>query len=311
MPATKQERVRTYARTLFPYPWRRFMGRRTVRRRVQGVDLYLPWSHLLPDYARSKPSYGQNLVELAAGLAARASEPQSPLRILDIGANIGDSTLQLIARTDARVLCVEGDPYWAGYLRMNVGGNPRVTVEEVLLTASDGDWSASAPVREHGTTRFVQDTVRLGALPAVSARELRARNPEFERIRLIKSDTDGFDPVLVPAAATAWRDAGPVLFFEFDPILARAADGRDPNQVWTALADLGYSRLAIWDNGGDRLGQLDIADAAEQARTLEPRPVEYGYYFWDVAACRADDESAIAVFDELVPERFSVHGTWR
>jgi FkbM family methyltransferase len=287
------------------------MGRRTVRRRVQGVDLYLPWSHLLPDYARSKPSYGQNLVELAAGLAARASEPQSPLRILDIGANIGDSTLQLIARTDARVLCVEGDPYWAGYLRMNVGGNPRVTVEEVLLTASDGDWSASAPVREHGTTRFVQDTVRLGALPAVSARELRARNPEFERIRLIKSDTDGFDPVLVPAAATAWRDAGPVLFFEFDPILARAADGRDPNQVWTALADLGYSRLAIWDNGGDRLGQLDIADAAEQARTLEPRPVEYGYYFWDVAACRADDESAIAVFDELVPERFSVHGTWR
>jgi FkbM family methyltransferase len=308
VPATKQERIRTYARTVFPYPWRRFMGQRTVRRTVQGVELYLPWSHLLPDYARSKPTYGQNLVELAAGLAARAD---APLRVVDVGANIGDSTLQIIARTGARVLCVEGDPYWAKYLRMNVGGQSGVTVEEVLLTAAQGDWSASAPVREHGTTRFVQDTGRLGALPAVSAGELRARNPEFESIRLIKSDTDGFDPVLVPAAASAWRDCGPVLFFEFDPILARAADNRDPSLIWSALAELGYSRLAIWDNGGDPLGQLDIGEAAAQARTLEPRPVEHGYYFWDVAACRADDDDAIAVFDALVPEPFSVRGTWR
>jgi hypothetical protein len=116
--------------------------------------------------------------------------------------------------------------------------------------------------------------------------------------------------VLVPALARAWQDCAPVLFFEFDPALARAT-GADPNELWAALAELGYDRLAIWDNAGDPLGQLPVAEAAEQARTLEPKPIQYGYHFWDVAACRHDDAAGRAVFDDLVPDPFSVHGIWR
>jgi FkbM family methyltransferase len=307
VPATRVQTTRVFLQMMLP--WRRMFGKRTVRRHVQGVELLLPWSHMLPDYARTWPAYGQNLVALAAGLSERADS--QPIQVMDIGANVGDSALQIIARTGASVLCVEGDPYWAGYLRRNVGGNPKATIEEVLLTGEAGEWAAASPVRDHGTTRFVQDDGIRGALPAVSAGELRARHPEFNQLRLIKCDTDGYDPVLVPAAASAWRDVGPVVFFEFDPILARAADQRDPNLIWAVLGELGYTKLAIWDNGGDVLGQLDIADAAEQAGTLEPRPVQLGYHFWDVAACRDDDEAARAVFDELMPERFSVTGTWR
>jgi FkbM family methyltransferase len=292
-------------------PWRRLMGSRTVRRHVQGVDLLLPWSHMLPDYARTWPRYGQNLVALAAGLSDGAGADAAPMQVMDIGANIGDSALQIVARTGAKVLCVEGDPYWAGYLRRNVGGNPNVAVEEALLTGADGDWNSSSPVRVNGTTHFVQDEQKLGALPTLSADALRAKHPDFDKVRLIKCDTDGFDPVLVPAAAAAWRDVGPILFFEFDPILCRAADQRDPNAVWAALAELGYTRLAIWDNVGDPVGQLDIADAATQAAVLEPRPVELGYHFWDVAACRADDAAAIAVFDRLVPARVPAARPWR
>jgi FkbM family methyltransferase len=225
--------------------------------------------------------------------------------VLDVGANVGDSALQILNRVDARVLCVEGDPYWAGYLRRNVGGNDRVQVAEVLLTPADDEWVAASPVREHGTTRFVQASAG-GAMPGITVGELRSRYPDFERVRLVKSDTDGFDPILVPAIARVWRDAAPVLFFEFDPILARAADERDPNDIWARLADLGYSRLAIWDNGGNPLGQLDIAEAAVCAKALEPRPVHLGYYFWDVAACRADDAACLAAFARLVPSEFDV-----
>jgi FkbM family methyltransferase len=308
MPLTRSQTTRIMV-TMF-LPWRKLLGKQPVRRTVQGVELEMPRQHLLPIYAKVNPTYGQNLVELAAGLDAR--RPGVELQVLDIGANIGDSALQIAAGVDgARVLCVEGDPYWAGYLRKNVGGHDRIAVEEVLLTGEDGDWEAASPVREGGTTRFVQDTDKGGALPAVSARAIRERHPEFDQVRLVKCDTDGFDPILVPAAAGAWRDVGPVLFFEFDPGLARAADSRDPNAVWDALAALGYTQLAIWDNAGDPLGRLPISEAAEHAKSLEPRPTELGYHFWDVAACREDDADALAVFDALVPEPFSVHGTWR
>jgi FkbM family methyltransferase len=291
-------------------PWRRLLGDRNVQRTVQGVRLTLPRSHMLPVYARVRPSYGQNLVELAAGLAARSSADELPLRVMDIGANVGDTALQIIAGSGSRVLCVEGDPYWADYLHRNVDGNEAVVVEEVLLLPEGSELAGASPVRDHGTTRFVQDSDGPAALPSATASALRARNPDFDRVRLIKSDTDGYDSVLVPAAALAWADSSPVLFFEFDPELGRKA-GYDPNEIWSELASLGYARLAIWDNAGDPLGQLDIGEAARQAVTLEPKPLEHGYHFWDVAACRADDAAARAVFDELVPLPFDVRGTWR
>lgn len=292
-------------------PWRRLLGHRAVRRNVQGVELVLPWSHALPDYGRIFPNYGQNLVALAAGLQARRSPEAGPLPVLDIGANIGDSALQIIAATDARVLCVEGDPHWVGYLRRNVGTDSRVVIEDVLLAPPEAEeWQGASPVRTHGTTRFVRDEAG-GAAPTLRATELRARHPDFDQVRLVKSDTDGFDPMLVPAAAQAWHDVGPVLFFEFDPMLARAVDDADPNRLWDRLADLGYDRLAVWDNLGDPLGRLDTTAAREAAASLEPRPVAYGYHYWDVAACRSDDSAALATFDELVSGAFTVTGATR
>ncbi|MCW3040605.1 MAG: hypothetical protein JWM31_2510, partial [Solirubrobacterales bacterium] len=288
-------------------PWRRLMPHRTVCRSVQGVNLQLPWSHLLPDYARSAPAYGQNLVELAVALDAGRRPGAGPMRMLDVGANIGDSTAQVTARTSAEVLCVEGDPYWARYLRMNLGNNPRAHIVEALLTDSDGEWDAAAPVREGGTTRFVQAGAG-GALPSVTIDELRAQHPDFNGLRLVKSDTDGFDAILVPAIAEAWADAGPVLFFEWDPPLSRKADHRDPDLMWRKLAHLGYSDLVLWDNGGAPLGQLPLAEAAAQSKTLVRGSRALGYTFWDVAARRADDTVAAAAFDRLAPGPFSVEG---
>lgn len=299
MPSTRTTRAITLLRSAAP--WRRLLPDRTVRRHVQGVDLYLPWSHLLPDYARSEPSYGQNLVELAAALADGLPDPELPLRFLDVGANIGDSSAQIIARTGAEALCVEGDPYWARYLRMNLDNEPRATIVEALLTGTDGEWSAAAPVREGGTTRFEQDAATGGAFPSITTDALRESHERFSDLRLVKSDTDGFDAILVPAIAKSWSDVGPVLFFEWDPALTRKADPRDPDLVWQALAELGYTDLAIWDNEGAPLGQLPIGEAAERAKVLDQGSARLGYTFWDVAARRGDDAVAAAAFDRLAP----------
>jgi FkbM family methyltransferase len=297
MPSSRVQRASVLLRT--SAPWRRLMPHKTVRRRVQGVELYMPWRHPLPDYARQAPAYGQNLVELAAAL--RTDEP---LRMLDVGANIGDSALQVIARTGAEVLCVEGDPYWARYLHRNVDAEARAHVVEALLTPEEGSWGGATPVRERGTTRFV--SAEGGSLPAMSVRELRELHPDFAHLRLVKSDTDGYDAMLVPAVAEAWADAGPVLFFEWDPPLLRRTDPGDPDLMWARLRDLGYTDLAIWDNGGDPVGQLPIDEALECSRMLARGYKELGYVFWDVAARRADDAVAAAAFDALVPERLVV-----
>ena len=272
-----------------------------VRRNVQGVSMVLPWSHRLPDYAAANPAYGQNLVDLARLLA----RPETPLTVLDVGANVGDSALQILHATDARVMCVEGDPAYLDYLRLNVGDDPRVTIVEGLLAVGE-DETAGTAVRSGGTTRFVHGGDG-EAMPTVTTTELRKAHPDFADLRLVKSDTDGYDVSLVPAVAAAWKEARPVLFFEYDPELTRMA-GHEPDQVWTDLESLGYRDVAVWDNGGQPLGRATTSEIQAKTAPLDVpgRPWSQARTYWDVAVVHEEDAAGNAAVDTLVPSTLTL-----
>ena len=269
---------------------------RTVVRDVQGVRLTLPWSHRLPDYAGPGSAYGQNLVRLARLLA----DATPPLTMLDIGANVGDSALQVLHAADGQVLCVEGDRYYLDFLHRNVDGDARITVVESLL-AVDAASAATTAVRAGGTTRFVTGGAP-DAMPSVTPDELREAHPRFRDLRLVKSDTDGYDVALVPAVARAWAHARPVLFFEYDPYLTRLA-GYDPLAVWSTLAELGYHQVVVWSNGGAPVGRTSVAAIGERVPALDDFPARRpgSRTYWDVALAHAADEAGLRVLDQLMP----------
>jgi len=267
---------------------------RDVVREVQGVRMHLPWSHRLPDYARVAPDYGQNLIRLAALLA----EGDRPLTVLDVGANIGDSTMQILEATDARVLCVEADGFFVNYLERNVGNDDRVAIEASLLSASADD-VAMSPVRVGGTTRFEPGSSEVTA-PTVTTSVLRERHPEFADLRLAKSDTDGYDVELIPAIARTWAHSRPVLFLEYDHALSRLA-GNDPLALWPELAELGYTRVAAWDNSGQPVAQWGVDEIAQHTAVLDVTDGEVAHRYWDVAVVHGDDAIGLAAIDQLVP----------
>lgn len=270
---------------------------RTVTREVQGIEIVLPWAHRLPDYAKSSPEYGQNLPRLAAALAAADN---GPVNVIDVGANVGDSALQILAATDGRVLCVEGDRFYLDFLHINVAKDPRISVEAALLQNDDDDASvAMAPIRVGGTTRFEPGESSLTA-PAVSMTELRRRHPDFDELRLIKSDTDGYDVELIPGLARTWADSTPVLFFEYDPTLSRLADN-NPLKVWKELSALGYRHVGVWDNGGVPLGLHPIDEVPALAAILDAPTGRRTRVYWDVAAVHGDDARGLAALKAVLP----------
>lgn len=268
---------------------------RPVKRTVQGVDMVLPWSHRLPDYARTEPLYGQNLPRLAAGIAEHDGRP---VVVLDIGANVGDSALQILDAAPGKVLCVEGDKVFLDFLHTNVDGLPDVAIEPSLLLPHSDDVSRS-PVRAGGTTRFEPGTSP-NTLPTVTTAELRERHPDFDQVRLVKSDTDGYDVSLVPAVARTWAATRPVLFFEYDHELTRLA-GHDPYVVWQELADLGYRHVRVWDNGSRPIGTYPIDEMAERAAALDEPLEQRTFHFWDVAVVHADDEAGLRALRDVLP----------
>jgi FkbM family methyltransferase len=286
--------LRQLAQDLSHRTVRGVFGNRMVMRDVQGVCLAMPWSHRLPDYARNFPTYGQNLVELAM----RLGEIDKPLGVIDIGANIGDSAVQILAKVDARVLCVEADPEYLPYLERNVGSDDRCVIEFGLLVTDTTDASGLGAVRKGGTTRFAQNGAG-GVAAALTVAELPARRPELPPIRLIKSDTDGYDTMLIPPLARAYAKSCPVLFFEYDHDLTRKAGKPDPAAVWAELRAAGYSYVGIWDNFGKPIQVVPIDEVRARAAVLEMSVIERGYHYWDVAAVHADDDAGKAALDRL------------
>jgi FkbM family methyltransferase len=219
--------------------------------------------------------------------------------VVDVGANVGDSALQILDATDARVVCVEADEYYLDFLRINVGAEPCCRIEPALLTPDEAATARVSPVRRGGTTRFVSDEPA-GELARVTPTALRARHPWTERLRLLKSDTDGYDVVLVPALARAFGDLAPVLFFEYDPRLSRLA-GNEPAEVWAELQELGYAHVAVWDNGGLPLGRMPISVAAAASVVLDAPAAARVKAYWDVAVVHAEDAAGLAAVSRLVP----------
>ena len=291
---TYRLRVRQVAQDLSHRTVRDLFGNRTVMRDVQGVRLAMPWSHRLPDYARLFPTYGQNLVDLAVGLG----EIDKPLGVVDVGANIGDSAMQILAKVDARVLCVEADPEYLPYLERNVGSDNRCVIEFGLLVTDIAEASDLGAVRAGGTTRFVQGGAG-GAAGALAVAELPVRHPELPPIRLVKSDTDGYDTTLIPPLARAYAKSCPVLFFEYDHDLTRKAGEPDPAAVWAELRIAGYSYVGIWDNFGNPIQVLPIDEVPARAAVLDKPVADRGYHYWDVAVVHADDRAGKAVLDRL------------
>ena len=277
---------------------RRFPDRR-VRRRVQGVTLTLPWAHRLPDYAVQFPLYGQNLVAVARAIG----DVGVRFTMVDVGANVGDSALQVLRAVDAEVLCVEGDSYWLPFLATNTAGDRRVHITHAILLPDDqGGSAALAPVRDAGTTRFVASGADQGQpAPALTATELRTAAAELPPVRLVKVDTDGYDARLMPGLAAAFAGTCPVLFFEFDPALARETGDHDPGAVWAALAGQGYERLVVWDNFGDLLGSWPVDEIDRIAQVLRSPVAERGYYYWDVAAVHGKDPDGTRIERALCP----------
>jgi FkbM family methyltransferase len=231
-------------------------------------------------------------------LANELSTPARPLIVLDIGANVGDSALQILNRVDARIVCVEGDPHWWSFLDRNVGTEARIFIERSMIT-SDGQMQLT-PVRSYGTTRFVPGTTT-HEVRHISGIELREKYPQLHRLHLIKSDTDGYDTRIVPELARVWADSRPALFFEYDPSLSRLAGHDDPTVVFDRLAELGYADAVVWDNGGRVLGSFALGDlAAESLRLNGERPFErLGYHYWDVAAVHGSDNAGRAALARL------------
>ncbi len=268
-------------------------GDPAVHFELAGMRLVMPLSHDLPHLRVQFPLYSDNLARLAAAIVTKYPD----LAAVDIGANVGDSLALIRSVSHGPVLCVEGDARYLGFLRANTASLSGVSIAPVFVGATTGELPASiASGRGTARLKVVSDNDGAGpSVPAVSLESILAEWPLEGRIKLVKSDTDGFEGLILMSAVEVLKEHRPVLFFEYDPHLL-AENGTDGLQLLAALRAAGYCRALLYDNVGD----LVLATRLDEREHLEEIS---GYVdgrgserYLDIAAFHTDDIDMFELF---------------
>lgn len=256
---------------------------RARSRSVHGATLLMPGDHALAQHVHDHPKYSWNAAEIAAAVSEKY--PGSPM--IDVGANIGDTSTFWRQVTDAPILAVEGDAFWHPYLEHNLSRFDAVTIAKVFV-GPDRPGHGFELDRQAGTTRLVSDE-HAAQTEFVTVESLLKEFPEFKPARLVKVDTDGFDYMIVEAFLSAGLPANPVYFFEHDPSFSQSGRA-DSESLRAALVEQGYTSSVWWDNFGNLLGRFDLADQSLWRALTAYVPATSAAYYWDVAAFSAVDE---------------------
>jgi FkbM family methyltransferase len=203
--------------------------------------------------------------------------------VIDVGANIGATTLPIAARVggDGRVIAFEPDPVSRARLEKNLELNDRLAGSVVVsdralgATRSDGrlvteDSGNRGLNHLQGNPAGSTATVDQAASGhPVTIRPLDEVLAEYEipRVDLLKIDVEGREhDVLKGAAGTLDRDH-PQIFFELDDAMLRRA-GSSPSLLLGELARLGYrcrdanTGLSVDPNGSPEDLHTDLIASA-------------------------------------------------
>lgn len=271
-----------------------------IEHRVGQALLQLPLSHSYPRFKHQFPGYSENVGRLAKQVSGG-----TPLRMIDVGANIGDTVAIVSQYADAQFLCIEGAAGFSKLLRANVPrlGRP-VEVVDAYLGERSGVVRGSA-VSGAGTGEIVQSAS--GAVKVSTLDEVLKAHPEFVEAGLLKVDTDGFDDLVLRGSAEFLARAKPVIFFEHDVRRVNAA-GRSASAIFSWLAARGYDRFLFYDNLGVPIALVEADSPTVEALSRYGQLTELIPYF-DVAAFPKTKSELGREFYALEQRRSSAHGS--
>jgi len=233
----------------------RSLRHRDIHYHVGTEPIILPPEHLLPYYQEDFPFYDRYFIEFLRRYSAQTPE----LCVIDVGANVGDTALAVLsAAPHAKVISVEGSPYFLKYLHLNVGNHPNVEIVEGFVTHKPGNWQL---VSDRSTGHLLEvgaNEARPTEVAYFTPSEILALAEKGTPL-IWKTDTDGYDiPIFL-----GWFDeivaACDVIWIEFDA-LGNLSDLTDVERLLGRISDL-PGDLVVFDNFGHRISRVPASQS--------------------------------------------------
>lgn len=216
--------------------------------KIGNQKIKIPYSHALTEAIKGYPNLNYNLGRLVSYTAQKSEN----VKVIDIGANIGDTVAYIKNFVDVPILCIDGEERYLNILKDNIKQYSNV----YACLAMVGNETAEKNVKlksERGTAFIVESDT---AVKVQTLEDILNGFPQFKDSKFLKLDTDGYDLHILKGSKNYLKKNTPILFFEFDPFLTTALD--DPFFLRVFLKECGYRYLMFYMSNGEYLLSCNI-----------------------------------------------------
>lgn len=217
--------------------------------------MILPFNHALPKIKLNFPKYDTALPELCAFLNYHYS---AKIKIIDIGANIGDTINQIMVKvSDLSALCIEPSKIYFPLLVENTRKFKDVECFNSFITNDDKTFLKVDEERGTATPNITEpsdksaDSFTLDYL-------VKSKFSKFKNIDILKIDTDGWDIHVLEGAKNLIINTKPFIFFEFSPFHLFRNASTNTSTILSLFKFYGYFQFILYDGEGFLLGLFDL-----------------------------------------------------
>lgn len=256
---------------------------------VDGFDLYVGRNHRLKSAQKLFPMYDRFLPYLAS---LNNSENGW---IIDIGANVGDTTLGMLKHMRGGIISVEPADEFYGLLEQNIGMldekfKKRIILKHVLI-ADDTTRNYTIDISK-GTGKRKENSKSITPIYTIP-QLIDECGVQIKDIKIIKSDTDGYDADCILSMGNLLSIYSPILYWENS--MENQQQYNRVKEMNNYLYESGYTTCFVFDQYGNYLVHGELKSTLDEIddylrRNVLVRSSRVTFSYVDVLACKKEDE---------------------
>lgn len=259
-----------------------------VSSHIGDFDILTPALHPLPKHLKKSPTYSQNLPRITSLVHKKYPK----LKLIDVGANIGDTVALVHSKVTCPIVCIEGDATYFKILQKNILQFKDVSAFQCLLGEKNAELSGSLS-KSHGTAMMNTDTSQKIHMKTLDS--FLQDNPEFFDAKMLKVDTDGYDVKILRGAKKYIQKEKPIIFFELDRHFLEAV-GDSGIDAFTELRKYGYKNILFYDNVGRFLTMTTVENTEQLTELYHYTYKKNGSFpYYDVCVFHEEDSDLAKV----------------
>ncbi|CAB9501299.1 Inherit from COG: Methyltransferase [Seminavis robusta] len=186
---------------------------------------------------------------LARGQGNDASNKDSPIIYVDVGANIGTCVMQMLLTTNATILAFEPHPYnlfvmTSTFMRLDETLRDRIHLFPIALGAESAESTIHMASDNRGhavVSKVIKINNRATFLPPMPIRvePLDSIVHDGTRVHLMKMDAQGFECYIFDGMKRVLRTSR-VVFFELEKKVLNGFERCSPQVLWDKFMQLGF-----------------------------------------------------------------------